>query len=138
LTDPTFGGGRGRLARAVLGWLPVAFGTSWLIGEITGCGRFAATCDGATDPIVLILQVAELLLFLALPVVASVAAMGAITLFVAAIGAAFIISATGDAADSGSRRVALGAVLLLAWLTGVAIAVARRVRAPDRTARPVS
>ena len=33
--------------RAFLGWLPIAFGVSWLVGEITGCGRFAATCDGS-------------------------------------------------------------------------------------------
>src|SRR3954452_12278742 len=29
LTDPTFGGGRVRLGRAFLGWLPIAFGGAW-------------------------------------------------------------------------------------------------------------
>jgi len=138
LIDPTFGGGRGRIGRAFIGWLPIAFGVSWLVGEVTGCGRFAATCTGLADPIVLALQVGALLALLALPVVASIAAMGAITLLGAAVAAAFILSATGEAADGDSRRVALGAVLLVAWLAGIAIAVARRVRIPASTTRPVS
>jgi hypothetical protein len=138
LIDPTFGGSRGRIGRAFLGWLPIAFGVSWLVGEITGCGRFAATCTGLADPIVLALQVGALLALLALPVVASVAAMGAITLLGAAVAAAFVLSATGEAADGDSRRVALGAVLLVSWLAGIAIAVARRVRVPASTTRPVS
>ena len=50
---PTSGGWRGRVVRAVIGWLPIALGLGWLIGELTGCGRFAATCDGSADPIVL-------------------------------------------------------------------------------------
>ena len=52
--------------------------------------------------------------------------------------AAFVLSATGEAADGDSRRVALGAVLLVSWLAGIAIAVARRVRTPASTTRPVS
>jgi hypothetical protein len=54
------------------------------------------------------------------------------------VAAAFILSATGDAADGDSRRVALGAVLLVAWLAGLAIAIVRRVRIPASTTRPVS
>jgi FtsH-binding integral membrane protein len=138
LTDPTFGGNRGRVVRAILGWLPIAFGVSWLVGEITGCGRFAATCDGAADPFVLLLVVAALAVLLVLPTAGSVAATGAITLLAAAVVAALILSATGAAADGDSRRSALGAVLLVAWLAGVGIAVARRVRAPSSTTRPVS
>ncbi len=138
LTDPSFGGTRGRAVRAVLGWLPIAFGVSWLVGEITGCGRFSATCNGAVDPIVMALEVVALIALLLLPTVASIAAMGAIALLCAAVAAALILSATGAAADGDSRRSALGAVLLIAWLVGVGIAIARRVRAPSSTTRPVS
>ncbi|MFL5675920.1 MAG: DnaJ domain-containing protein [Chloroflexota bacterium] len=138
LTDPTFGGPRGRFARAFLGWLPIAFGASWVIGEITGCGRFAATCTGAVDPIVLVLQIGALLALIALPTVASITAMGAITLLTAAVATAFVLSATGAAADDDSRRAALGGVLLVAWLAGVCIAVMKRLSAPESTTRPVS
>ena len=49
-----------------------------------------------------------------------------------------ILSATGGAADSDSRRAALGAVLLIAWLAGLAIAVARRARMLGAPSSPVS
>ena len=51
ITDVQYGGWRGRVVRAIIGWLPIALGLGWLIGELTGCGRFAATCDGSADPI---------------------------------------------------------------------------------------
>ena len=138
VTDDRVGGPGGRVARAVIGWLPVAFGVGWLAGELTGCGRFAATCDGTADPFVLLLQVAILAVLLLLPVVASIAATGAVALLVASVGATLILSATGGAADGGSRQSALGAVLLVAWLVGVAIAGVRRARKPRSPARPVS
>ena len=138
LTDERFGGVRGRVARAVIGWLPIAFGVGWVVGELTGCGRFAATCDGSTDPFVLLLQVAVLVLLLLVPVLASIATMAAVTLFAAALFAALILSATGSAADGDSRRAALGAVLLVAWLVGVAVGVARRIRTLPSPTRPVS
>jgi hypothetical protein len=138
LTDERLGGVRARVARAVIGWLPIAFGIGWIAGELTGCGRFAATCDGSADPLVTILQVAVLALLLAVPVVASIATMATMALFGAAIVAALILSATGSAADGDSRRVALGAVLLVAWFVGLAIAVMRRLRTLSPPTRPVS
>ena len=138
LTDERLGGVRGRVARAVIGWLPIAFGIGWAVGELTGCGRFAATCDGSADPLVMILQVAVLALLLVVPVVASIATMATLSLFAAAVVAALILSATGSAADGDSRRVALGAVLLVAWFVGLAIAVMRRLRTVSSPTRPVS
>ena len=138
LTDERFGGVRGRAARAVVGWLPIAFGIGWVAGELTGCGRFAATCDGSTAPVVLLLQLAMLAVLLVVPVLASIATMAALTLFAAAVVAALILSATGSAADGDSRRTALGAVLLVAWLVGVAVAIMRRLRAMPSPTRPVS
>jgi hypothetical protein len=138
LTDPTFGGNRGRVIRAILGWLPFAFGVSWLVGEITGCGRFAATCDGAADPLTMVLEVVALALLLLLPRVASIAATGALALLGAAVVAALVLSATGAAADGDSRRSALGAVLLVAWLAGIGISVARYARSPSSPTGPVS
>ena len=132
---------RGRVARAIIGWLPIAFGIGWLVGEMTGCGRFAATCDGVRRPV------------RAAPPgrpssrcccscrsLASMTAMAALAAARgAAVAAALILSATGDAADGDSRRAALGAVLLVAWLVGLAIAVVRRrPRAARRRPRPVS
>ena len=138
LTDVHYGGLRGRVIRAVIGWLPIALGLGWLVGELTGCGRFAATCDDSADPILLGLQLAVLAVLLVLPALASVAAMAAITLVAGSIAAAFVLSATGAAADGDSRRMALGVVLLAAWFFGLAIAVLQRARALSPPATPVS
>jgi hypothetical protein len=138
LADERFGGIRGRLVRALIGWLPIAFGVGWVVGELTGCGRFAATCDDAAEPFVLLLQGAVLALLLLVPALASLATTAALTLFAAAVVAALILSATGSAADGESRRATLGAVLLIAWLVGLAIAIMRRVRALPSPTRPVS
>jgi hypothetical protein len=141
LLDERTGGTRGRIVRAVVGWLPIAFGIGWLAGELTGCGRFAAGCDGAADPFVIGLQIAILALLLAVPLLASVTTMATITLLVVASFVALALSATGAAADDGSRRIMLGTVLLLSWVAGLVVAGARRARAEAASippARPVS
>jgi hypothetical protein len=139
LTDERFGGARGRLARALVGWLPIALGLSWMVGEMTGCGRFAATCDdGLSGPLLFVLQILAFVLLLAIPVAASIATMAALTLLAAAVVASLVLSATGGAADGDSRRAALGLILLLAWLAGLAIAVVRRARTFRSGTSPVS
>ena len=139
LTDEHFGGARGRLGRALVGWLPIALGLSWLVGEMTGCGRFAATCDdGLAGPLLFVLQILAFGVLLAIPAAASVATMAALTLLAAAVAASLILSATGGAADGDSRRAILGLILLLAWLGGLAIAVARRARTFRSGTSPVS
>ena len=117
LTDDRFGGSRGRLARAFIGWLPIALGLSWLVGEMTGCGRFAATCDdGVAGPMLFVLQILAFAVLLVIPAAGSIATMAALTLLAAAVVASLVLSATGGAADGDSRRAALGLILLLAWL----------------------
>ena len=138
LTDERVGGTRSRVARALVGWLPIALGIGWIVGESTGCGRFAATCDGMADPFVILAQAAVLAVLLLIPTLASVAAAASITWLGAAVVAALILSATGGAAGGDSRQSALGTVLLVAWLIGVVIAVVHRVRAFSTPTRPVS
>lgn len=138
LTDPRAGGPRWRVVRAFVGWLPVALGVGWALGEVTGCGRFAATCDPSVGPVILVLQGAALVGLLLSPLLASLAATAALGLLAAAVAATLILSATGTAADEGSRRATLGLLLLLAWLAGLAAAVAQRVRAASSRTGPVS
>jgi curved DNA-binding protein CbpA len=138
MTDDHFGGPRGRLVRAVIGWLPIAFGIGWAFGEITGCGRFAASCDGTADPFVMLIQAAVFALLLLVPALASLATVAAMALVGAALVGTFILSATGTAGDADARRQALGAVLLVAWLAGFGIAIGRRLRDLPTHGRPVS
>jgi hypothetical protein len=138
LTDPRAGGLRGRILRAFIAWLPIALGLGWLFGELTGCGRFAATCDSSADPLVLGIQGAALVALVLLPVAASLATSATLGLIVAAVASAAILSATGAAADEGSRRATLGVLLLLGWIAGLSVAIAQRVRSASSRATPVS
>jgi hypothetical protein len=99
------------VARAVIGWLPIAFGIGWLAGELTGCGRFAASCDGTATPVVLFLQGLLLAVLVLVPALASIAVVAAMTLLGAAVVASLVLSATGAAADSTARQFTLGSVL---------------------------
>jgi hypothetical protein len=58
--DRAIRGLAGRVALAVLGWIPIALGIGWIAGEVSGCGRFSATCDPAQGTLVWIIQVAVL------------------------------------------------------------------------------
>ncbi len=136
--DDRIGGVRGRVARAIIGWLPIAFGIGWLLGEVTGCGRFAATCDGSAEPFVLLLQVGVAGAPAPRSAGGDPGTTAAVALLAAAVVATLILSATGTAADEGSRRATLGAVLLIAWLAGLGIGVMRRLRSVSMRGRPVS
>lgn len=138
LTDPRSGGLRGRTVRAVIGWLPIALGLGWLVGELTGCGRFAATCDPAVAPLAAVGQGIVLVVLFLIPEIAAITAGAALVLLATATSATLILSAGGSAADEGSRRAALAALLMVAWLSGLGIAIVRRVRSGSRPARPVS
>lgn len=138
LTDPASGGLRGRMMRAVLGWVPVALGLGWLLGELTGCGRFAATCDPSVGPLTAAGQAIVLAILVLLPEVGAIAAGAALFVLGAAIAASLVLSATGAAADEASRRTALGGLVLVAWLGGLATALVRRARSGSRSAGPVS
>ena len=138
LTDPHSGGFRGRVVRAAIGWVPIALGIGWLVGELTGCGRFAATCDPSVFPLTAVGQAIVLVALLVVPEVAAIAAGASLGLLGAAVFASLILSATGAAADEASRRTALGALLVVSWITGLAIAIVRRLRSGPRTPRPVS
>ena len=142
LLDDRTGGTRGRIVRAVVGWLPIAFGIGWLAGEVDGVRpvrgdlrrRNAAVRRRPPD------RDARRSCS-AIPILASVTTMATITLLVVASFVALVLSATGSAADDGSRRVALGSVLLISWLAGLVVAGARRVRSATPSvppARPVS
>ncbi len=138
LIDERTGGPRARIVRAVIGWLPITLGLGWFVGELTGCSRFAATCDGTSQPFVLALQLATLLVLLLVPVLASVASMAALTALIVALMASLVITATGSAADGDSRQATLGVLVVIAWATGLAFAIVRRARALASQAGPVS
>jgi hypothetical protein len=128
LTDERTAHGRWRLVQALVGWLPIVFGIAWLIGELTGCGRFSATCDGGMSALTPVFAIGALAVLLLVPTLAALAAAGTVGLVVAAVPTTLLLSATGGAANVESRNALLGAVLVVAWLAGLGVGVARRLR----------
>nr|MBA2700783.1 hypothetical protein [Chloroflexota bacterium] len=127
-----------RIARAVAGWAPIALGIGWLAGEITGCGRFSASCDSSEAPIAWLAQVVVLAGLLLVPRLATVAAIATVATLAAAVPGALLLSATGGSADLSSGRDILAGILVVAWAAGLAAGLWRALGHPAGGGRPVS
>jgi hypothetical protein len=117
-----------RLAYAVVGGVPLMLGFAWLLGELTGCGRFAATCDAGIVPISWLAGLAIVVALAFVPSVASIAAVGTVAMVLAAVPGTIFLSATGGSRQPVASGVALGVILAAAWVAGIAYAVGRRRR----------
>ena len=121
-------GAIGRIARAIVGWAPIALGIGWLGGEISGCGRFAAGCDDAVVMSAWLVQIAALVVLLVVGHLARIASVATLATLAAAIPAALLLSATGSPDDAAAGRIALSGLLLIAWVVGLVFGVVREVR----------
>jgi hypothetical protein len=127
--------GIARIGRAVIGWAPIALGAGWFAGEVSGCGRFAATCPPVVDPLTWIFQLAALLILILLPTLARLATIGTIAILGTVFPASLLLFATGDPEGMAFGRSLLGGLIVLAWAVGLGYGVVREAR---RRARPVS
>jgi hypothetical protein len=118
----------GRVARAVIGWAPIALGIGWLAGEISGCARFSAGCDDGVAPIAWLAQVLVLVLLLVVPRLALIAATATAVTLAAAVPGALLLSATGGSDNVAFGRMALGGLLVIAWIAGVLVGAWRELR----------
>jgi curved DNA-binding protein CbpA len=125
----------GRLGLALLGWPPLGVAAATAVGESTGCGRFAAGCAEVFAPGTWILQVAIVLLLLAAPRLAGWSAVGTLVALAAAIPTAVVLSAGGGSRQPEASAGVLLAVLGLAYVGGVAWAIAHRWWPSGRSAR---
>jgi hypothetical protein len=116
----------GRLGLALLGWPPLGVVCSTVIGESTGCGRFSASCSEVFSPGTWIVQVAIILLLLALPRVAGWSAVGTLFALAAAVPTAVLLSAGGGSRQPDASATLLLGVLGVAYVAGVVWAIARR------------
>jgi DnaJ-like protein len=118
----------GRIALALVGWPPIGVALATIVGEVTGCGRFAASCVAPLGVGTWLAQLAIIAFLLALPSVAAVAAVGTLAALAAAVPTAVALSATGGSREPVASATVLAVVLGAAWFGGVAIAVVRRRR----------
>lgn len=115
-----------RLALAVAGGAPIGLGLAWLLGEITGCGRFSATCDPGVISFAWLAALVIIAAFVVLPAAASIATFGTLSAFAAGIPATVLLSATGGARLPEASSAVLGVILVVGWLMGVVYGIARR------------
>jgi hypothetical protein len=120
-TTPT-----GRLGLALLGWPPLGVAVATAIGESTGCGRFSASCAEVFSPGTWIVQVAIILLLLALPRLAGWSAVGTLVALAAAVPTAVFLSASGGSNAPEASAGLLAAVLGVAYVGGVGWAIVHR------------
>ncbi len=124
-----------RIGRAVIGWAPIALGGGWLAGELTGCGRVAATCSPTVAPLTWIAQLGLLLLLILLPRLARVGTVATIAILGTVFPASLLLFATADPASAEWGRSILGGLIVLAWVVGLGFGIVREAR---RATRPVS
>jgi hypothetical protein len=124
-----------RIGRAVVGWAPIALGIGWGAGEVSGCGRFAATCEPAVAPATLGVQIALLALLILLPRVARVATVATIGTLATVFPASVLLFATGSPEAMATGRTILGSLMVIAWTAALIYGVVREV---GRGSRQVS
>jgi len=115
-----------RIGLALVGWPPIGVAIATIAGEVTGCGRFAATCVEVFGIGTWLAQVAVFLILLALPSLAALSAVGTLAALAASIPTAVILSASGGSREPAASASILGGVLAVAYLLGFAFALARR------------
>jgi hypothetical protein len=123
-----------RVGRAFAAWTPLALAIAWGMGELSGCGRFAANCDPRVAPLSWAVQLGVLALLILLPRVArigTVATIGAL----APVFLASVLLFAADPAESGTARSILAGMMAIGWGIGLVYGAAREV---GRGARPVS
>jgi hypothetical protein len=120
---------RGLMARiglALIGWPAIGLALTSAAGEVTGCGRFAASCVDMFGVGTWLAQLVIIVVLLGLPSVAALSAVGSLVALAASVPTAVILSATGGSHEPATSATILGIVLVIAYATGVVVAVLRR------------
>jgi hypothetical protein len=120
---------RGFMARvglALIGWPAIGLAVTTLTGELTGCGRFAASCVDPFGVGTWLAQLVIIAILLVLPSVAALSAVGSLAALAASVPTAVILSATGGSHEQAASATVLGVALVLAYATGVLVTIVRR------------
>jgi len=120
---------RGFMARvglALIGWPAIGLALTTVTGELTGCGRFAASCVDPFGVGTWLAQLVIIAILLILPSVAALSAVGSLVALAAAVPTAVILSASGGSHEPAASATILGVVLVFAYAAGVFVALVRR------------
>lgn len=108
-----------RLRLALVAWPPLGVAAAVATGEVTGCAVAAASCTGAAPLLPWLAQVVILALLLLLPTLARLLSVGTVAILLAIVPATAVLLALG-AGGRPEAGFALAALLVVAWLAGVA------------------
>ena len=114
---------RGLLALAA--WPPLGIAAASLIGEVTGCAAFSASCTTAATFYPWLAQLAILATLLLLTPLARLLVGGTAAVVILALPVAAALSASGAAYDRVHGPPSLLVLLALAWLGGVVLMAIR-------------
>jgi len=117
----------GRFVVAFFGWAPIAAVIAWLAGELSGCGRFTATCADPAGVWTTIPLLAVYGLLVAAPSVAGISAAGLLGSLAASVPAAVILSAGGGSRQQEASTAVLTVLFFIGYVVGVLLAVARKL-----------
>ncbi len=122
----------GRVLTALIAWPPIGLTLALVIGELTGCARFAVSCADTSTAWAWLLQAATLVAFLVLPSAARIAAAGTYGVLIVATPLTIFLTSGGRDTANVSTPVLFGG-LGAAWVAGVVMALARRSGRSDIT-----
>jgi len=121
-----------RVVLALLGWLVLGLAVANVIGEVSGCARFSATCPEPVGLVTILVQPLIVALLLLVPRLAEAAALGTIAVLVTGIPVAVLLSAMGAASAPAGQAVAgLGLLLAVPYLAAFVGGVSGRLRVPS-------
>ncbi|MFL5779647.1 MAG: J domain-containing protein [Chloroflexota bacterium] len=113
-----------RLLVALIAWLPLGLASLWLMGELTGCGRFAASCSGDSDLLIWAVQIAVVAALVLLPWLAARFAVATVAVAAALVPSTVVLSIIGGGPAARPVGAAmLGLISVVAWLVGLAWAL---------------
>ncbi len=97
-----------RAILAALAWIPIAIVIAYVGGALTGCGRAAAGCSPAAEPLQALLAAATFAAFLAMPRISWFAAVGSVATLASGLAILFALAAIGvDLAIAGAAFAAV-------------------------------
>jgi curved DNA-binding protein CbpA len=117
----------GRIGLAFLGWVPFGLATAWIAGEITGCGRFTASCGDPGGVWTALVQFALIAFMVLLPSLAAISAAGTLVAFAVSVAAALVLSAGGGSNQLEASTAILTAFMAVGYVAGAAFAAGRRL-----------
>jgi hypothetical protein len=124
-----------RVGYALLAWAPIGLASAAIIGQLTGCAAYAATCGGIDPLLPWLAQAIVLGLLLLVAPLARVLAVGSIALVLALVPITAFFLAFGASAIEGAPAF-LEVLLTVVWVAGVVLALVESARGRPTTASP--